>query len=219
MLKEIISCNPQLDKGMLQALEFTLKVSQGDFTDYVPWYTPAHFPEREEPYTQDDYLAEVERIAQSNGLWDQMTARVQKQVDAALPPVIQPPVEPIKDPVVQRTEWYNNVDDLIADIITKQTRFQMGYVEREAAANAYKDSGYKIDPTEWITRFADNVKIPYPAAADLILSQAAQLRKALMDLEALRMDKYLIKSALTQELAEAEFNRIVRAATLIANTL
>jgi hypothetical protein len=119
----------------------------------------------------------------------------------------------------RRRAWVTAVDDTIAGIISKQTRFQMGYVEREAAALAYKNSDFKIPPTEWVTRFADNVKMPYPEAALLILSQATNLRTALKELEGLRMDKYLITAAATQELAEAQFNRIIRAAQTIASKL
>lgn len=96
-----------------------------------------------------------------------------------------------------------SIDDAVAARITTATRFAMGYEQREAAALAYRARGYQGDATVWITRFATNVGMTAQAAADLILAQAAGLRAALEELEALRMDKYLVNAAKTVDQANA----------------
>lgn len=219
MEKSIITCNPVLADGKMTALEFTLRAAADGFVDYLPWSTPAFLPERKEPYVQSDYEALANTIADRQGLWQLAAKHIQDKKNAALPPLAQPDPTVIVDPVIERNVWVAKVDDVVADIITKQTRFQMGYIERESAAYAFKEAGYVGDPGIWVTRFADNTKISYQASADIILSQAVQLRQALKDLEALRMDKYLIQLAATQELAQAEFEKIIHAVEAIAVTL
>jgi hypothetical protein len=133
-------------------------------------------------------------------------------------PVPAPPIV-ILNEEQEREKMFNDIDDYIGRIIFKKTRFEMGYIEREKYANEYKDSGYKSTPSEWITRFADNVKIDYKTAALLILSQAKQYRKALFDLDNLRMDKYLVKNASTLGESRNEFTRVIYDASVIAEGL
>jgi hypothetical protein len=61
---------------------------------------------------------------------------------AFAPAPIIPPTE-----AQSRAIWVQQIDTNIANIITKRTQFQMGYEKREAAALAYKNAGYKGDPT------------------------------------------------------------------------
>lgn len=129
------------------------------------------------------------------------------------PPVVQPTLSEYK------MLWYTSVDNLVARICTKFTRFQMGYEAREAAAISYRDNGYEGTPTIWITRFADNTGMNYPAAADRILEQAALFRNSLMELENLRMDKYLILQAPNLEAAKTEYDVIVAACMNIDRVL
>lgn len=101
------------------------------------------------------------------------------------------------------------IDDAVANRIIRSTRFSMEYTEREAAAQAYKDAGYTGNPSDWVTRFANNAEMSYIAAADLILAQAIGLRQALKELACLRMDKYLVLNASTLDEAQAKFNKIM----------
>ena len=118
-----------------------------------------------------------------------------------------------------RRLWSASVDETVARICGQFTRFQMGYVERETAARAYIESGYTIDPTVWVTRFADNTGMDYPTAAARIIAQADAYRNALVELEAYRMDKYRITGASTPELARIEHERIISACLAIHRSL
>jgi hypothetical protein len=119
----------------------------------------------------------------------------------------------------QRTIYIKEVDDSIAAVISDKTRFSMGYVEREKAATDYLASNCTITPSVWITRFADNVGMAYKAAAELIVSQALQYRKALLDLDNLRMDKYLISRAASLAEARDVYARICLDRDTIAASL
>lgn len=110
--------------------------------------------------------------------------------------------------ISRRKELMANLDNKIEARLRNSTRFSLGYVEREAAAIAFKDAGYTGDPTTWVSRFADNTGLTNTQATDLILSQAAAMRAALKALEEYRMDKYLIQAKPTITEAEAEYARI-----------
>jgi hypothetical protein len=138
--------------------------------------------------------------------------------DINAPPIIQAQVVPPTE-AQERAIYIKEVDDSIAAVISDKTRFSMGYVEREKAASDYLASNCTITPSVWITRFADNVGMAYKAAAELILSQAQQYRKALMDLDNLRMDKYLISNAVTMIEARAVYARICVDRNAIAASL
>lgn len=213
---QIVNVQPRFfQPGQLVSLAFTVLAFDGDLRESADWHTPASLPIGS---IQADYVNLAGEIAMKNGLYTQLAAKIKARQDALLPPAVA--AKPLEtDPTRQRLAWFNQADDLIGTILAKYTRFQMGYIEREAAATAYRARGYTGDASEWITRFADNTHMSYRAASDLILGQAAKLRKAVKDLEDLRMDKYLIMNARTQELAQAEFNRIVRGAEAIASTL
>lgn len=119
----------------------------------------------------------------------------------------------------QRRRWAAAVDDLVAAITGQVTRFQLEYVEREAAAQAYFDSGYTIAPTEWVTRFADAAGLTYPIATARILAQAAAYRTALRELGGCRMDKYRILRAPSLEAAKIELDEITAVAIEVQRNL
>lgn len=130
------------------------------------------------------------------------------------PPVIVPPTDS-----EMRALWAKQIDASVRLVSDKFTCFQMEYVEREAAATTYKESGFTSEPSEWITIFADSAKIPYPTAAQLILNQAVALRAAIKDLGDLRMQKYRVLNEETQEAAKAEFERIIEAIRVVEENL
>jgi hypothetical protein len=137
---------------------------------------------------------------------------------AQVDPMAPKPVVPLSD-AQERALYIKEVDDSIAAVISDKTRFSMGYVEREKAATDYLASNCTIAPSVWITRFADNVGMAYKAAAELIVSQALQYRKALLDLDNLRMDKYLISRATTLTEVRSVYARICLDRNTIAASL
>jgi hypothetical protein len=214
---QIVNVEPTLVEGRLFALKFTVLAIDGDMREDAHCHTPCTLPEREEPYTQSDYMDKAGEIAAAQSVYTTLNAKLEARKAELLPPV-EVPMATLPE-AQRRAAWVKQVDDLIGEIIGRAMRFQMGYVEREAEAKRYKATSYAGVPNDWIKRFADNIKIPYRMATDIILGQAAQLRKANKELEDLRMDKYLISNAKTIELAEAQFNRIVAAANVIGKTI
>ena len=124
-------------------------------------------------------------------------------VDPALLPPRQLSLDELK-PVLMA-----EIDDAVAAIMSRLTRFSLGYEQREAAAIAYKAAGYTGDPTNWISVFATAAGLTNQAATDLILLQAAAMRKALADLEDLRMRKYEIKAQADEATARAKRDELL----------
>lgn len=95
------------------------------------------------------------------------------------------------------------VDEAVAAIYGRFTRFAIEYQEREAQAQAYKDVGYTGPVPPRVAEFATPAGMPAQAATDLILQQAVNLRTAQGALSALRMRKYEVLRAATDALAQA----------------
>lgn len=96
-----------------------------------------------------------------------------------------------------------DIDEAVATIYGRFTRFAIEYQEREAQAQAYKDAGYTGDVPPRVSEFATPAGMPAQAATDLILQQAVNLRAAQGALSALRMRKYEVLRAATDEQAQA----------------
>lgn len=150
-----------------------------------------------------------------------MFTHLESNVIAASTPVFVPPATPAVLPEnEQRANMVAQVDNTISAVITRFTRFQMGYVEREAAAKAYKAAGYEGEVSPWISHFADNAGLDYTTATDRILAQADALRAAQFKLDAeQRMRKYKIMSLPTIEEARAEFADIMAEVSRIEASL
>lgn len=103
------------------------------------------------------------------------------------------------------------VDEAVAAIYGRFTRFQLEYTEREAQAQAYKDAGYTGEVPPRVAEFATPAGMPAQAAADLILSQSVNLRTAQSALSALRMRKYEVLRAATDAQAQAVAEEILQA--------
>jgi hypothetical protein len=114
------------------------------------------------------------------------------------PPVIVPLAD-IKSGLVQ------GIDNLVASIYSQWTRFQQEYLERQAAAQAFKDAGYTGDPGVWVSAFATAAGITNQQATDLIMAQSTSLNGALATLGALRMRKYEIINAADADAANAAY--------------
>jgi hypothetical protein len=206
-------------EGALISVSFIVNVQIDTFMEEMSWQTPLPMvapAEGEPPHSAATLTAKCTELATSAGIFADLERKVLARKNRA--PATAVPIPEISDDD-KRARWFNQVDDTIAAILTKYTRFERGYIEREAAAKAFFDSGYSIAPTTWITRFADNVGMDYPAAARLILAQAAQLRPAIQALENLRMDKYLVQRAPTIAEAQNEMVRIIGEANAIAASL
>ena len=110
-----------------------------------------------------------------------------------------PPPPPPFDPAAAALQ----IDEAVAAIYGRFTRFQLEYTEREAQAQAYKDAGYTGPVPPRVAEFATPAGMPAQAATDLILAQAVNLRTAQGELSALRMRKYEVLRAATDDQAQA----------------
>jgi len=110
---------------------------------------------------------------------------------------------PPPGPPFDRAAAALQIDEAVAAIYGRFTRFQLEYTEREAQAQAYKDAGYTGPVPPRVAEFATPAGMPAQAATDLILQQAVNLRTAQGELSALRMRKYEVLRAETDAQAQA----------------
>jgi hypothetical protein len=111
------------------------------------------------------------------------------------------------------------IDKAVIAVYEKPTVLGDEYKLRESEAAAYKAAGYTGTVPDLISGFATPAMMSPQAATDLILSQAAQLRGALKQLGNLRMQKYAVTAAATDELAKATFDSTMSSITAIAAAL
>jgi hypothetical protein len=167
------------------------------------------------PYTQGEIDRIVEAVITEQNARERAAGFLQvKLVNPANPhggyPMMPSPVPPATDWECKAV-WIRQVDNSVAAVFSKWTRFQMEYEQREKAALAFKNSGYAGAPSLWITSFAEPVGLSNRVATDLILAQAQRLRKAIEQLGVQRMSKYRILNAASIAEAETEFNMIINA--------
>lgn len=137
-----------------------------------------------QPYQQDGFIDAPDGVV-CGYLWD----------GEAFTPPPAPPFD--------RQAATVQIDEAVAAIYGRFTRFQLEYTEREAQAQAYKDAGYTGTVPPRVAEFATPAGMPAQAATDLILQQAVNLRTAQGELSALRMRKYEVLRAATDEQAQA----------------
>lgn len=125
------------------------------------------------------------------------------------------PSEPITEQMIQaeivrleRLELVTGIDNLVAGIYQRWTRFEAEYELRESEAQAFKDDDYTGDVPRQVAAFSNRAGVPAQPATDLILSQAAALRTALANLGDLRMRKYEIINAPDAATAQTLFDQI-----------
>lgn len=109
---------------------------------------------------------------------------------------------PPPPPPFDRAAAALQIDESVAAIYGRFTRFQLEYTEREAQAQAYKDAGYTGPVPPRVAEFATPAGMPAQAATDLILAQAVNLRTAQGELSALRMRKYEVLRAASDAAAQ-----------------
>lgn len=134
------------------------------------------------------------------------------EVDDATSP--ETPVPTVDLPAL-RLRLMAAVDDRIAAIYARWTRFETEYTAREAAARAFVAAEYEGAASVWVSAFATATGMECAAAADLIIAQADALHTALELLGALRMRKYEIASAEDAAGAQAAHDDIVSQANTI----
>ncbi|MEX4809475.1 hypothetical protein MY570_01180 [Haemophilus influenzae] len=88
----------------------------------------------------------------------------------------------------------DGIDDTAANISSRWTRFAEEYKEREAAAEAFKAANYEGECSRYISDFAQRARLDNKTATNLILTQAAGLKKLQMELANQRMRKYELKA-------------------------
>ncbi|MCK9087608.1 hypothetical protein MZA34_08925, partial [Haemophilus influenzae] len=71
----------------------------------------------------------------------------------------------------------DSIDDTAANISSRWTRFAEEYKEREAAAIAFKAANYEGECSRYISDFAQRARLDNKTATNLILTQAAGLKK------------------------------------------
>lgn len=120
------------------------------------------------------------------------------------PPVI--PVIPLAD---LKASLIAAIDDRVAAIYSRWTRFQAEYELRESEALAFEAGGYVGEVPRQVAAFADRAGLAYQQATNLILGQAALLRTALANLGDLRMRKYEIAAAADAEAAQSAHDTII----------
>lgn len=87
------------------------------------------------------------------------------------------------------------VDERVAEVYSRWFRFDAEYTAREAAARAFAAAGFAGEPDVWVSAFAFAAGKTFQSAAELIIAQADMLRSALLQLGALRMQKYRVLGA------------------------
>lgn len=118
-----------------------------------------------------------------------------------------------------KTTLSNQIDATILAIYDKPVTLGEEYKAREKAAADYKAAGYSGVVPPRLAGFATPAGMTPTTAADLVLSQAGQLRGTLDSLSDLRMRKYEVKRALTEADARTVHTAIMTQIAAIAAAL
>ena len=214
----VTDITPTYNGSDLTLLAFTITATDGTNSSNQRVIYDGHFPAPTDPTA--GYLG-AEMLNLCEGLSDELNVKshLTMQILSSRTPMYTPPVVPVMSDDEKKTLWMSQIDANAALVYNQFTRFDVEYEQREAAAKAYKDAGYTGDPTVWLTAFADSNGISYQMCADLILSQAATLRAAVVQLGVLRMNKYKVKNAATIEEADQQFHSIINDIATLARSL
>lgn len=91
------------------------------------------------------------------------------------------------------------IDDAVLAVYSRPMAFSKEYEAREKAAAEYKAAGYVGTIPDRLTGFATPAGLTAKAAADVILAQSKLMRDALDALSDLRMVKFAVQQAATEE--------------------
>lgn len=168
-------------------------------------------------YTAEELALIVDDVAQRRGAHQEATVQLEVQLFKA--PVFTLPEVHVPTDAERKQMLADMIDNRVKFIYSRFMAFRMEYELREAAALAFKNAGYSGQPDALVKRFADNIGMGYKAAADLILSQSANLRNAIPALGNLRMDKYLVTGAATLAAAQIAYDATMSAIDVIDASL
>lgn len=118
-----------------------------------------------------------------------------------------------------KTTLTKQIDDAVITIYDRPMALSKEYEAREKAAADYKAAGYTGTVPARLAGFATPAAMTTTAAADLVLSQAAQMRGALDMLSDLRMRKYEVQRATTEAAARTVHTTIMGQIAAIAAAL
>lgn len=111
----------------------------------------------------------------------------------------------------KRDSLIEQIDNHAATIYSIWTRFESEYRERQTAAEAYKSANYQGECSRYITDFAQRAGLNNKVATNLILTQAAGLKKLQVELANQRMRKYELKAPnLTLEQLQSIHDDIIK---------
>ena len=118
-----------------------------------------------------------------------------------------------------KADLSKQIDAAVLAIYNRPMALSKEYEAREKAAVDYKSAGYTGTVPAWLAGFATPAGMEPQAAADLILSQALQMRVALDTLGVLRMRKYEVQLASTEASTRAAHTDIMAQISAAAATL
>lgn len=163
----------------------------------------ADIPSDSVEITNEQHMALLDGI--SNG----------KEIDfSQIPPALREP-EKVWPTAQQLADL---IDNKVAEIYNKWTRFTSEYQAKEAAALAYQQAGYEGETSGWISSYADSAGLDYKEATDRILAQAESLRSAQIQIGQLRMRKFEL-SALDDEARSELYELIIAEIVQVSATV
>jgi hypothetical protein len=210
---------------LISAISFTVTATnaEGESADAGWNYKyPTSVPASQE-YSEAEVTALCNTIALEKGIYLELSNTLirRKSTDLHFSDANAPVVGnlPVLSPEELIKAMMNHIDTTIAAIYMRYQRFQLEYIEREAAARKYKEAGYTGEPTVWISHFATNAGLGLKEATDLIIEQADNYRSAIVTLGQLRMDKYKVLHALTPAEARLEYDKTIAACDFVDASL
>lgn len=111
------------------------------------------------------------------------------------------------------------LDNKFAEIYNSYNRFLLEYQLREQQAITFRDSGYVGTPPRQVQAFAARANKTPQEATGIILYQATSMRAMLEELGDLRMRKFELLTATTDEELHTVYTSIVSAVELLKQQL
>lgn len=118
-----------------------------------------------------------------------------------------------------KEQLITQLDNQFAEIYNSYNRFLLEYQLREQQAIAFRDSGYLGTPPRQVQAFAIRANKTSQEAAGIILYQATSMRAMLEELGDLRMRKFELLTATTDEELHTVYTSIVSAVELLKQQL
>ena len=120
---------------------------------------------------------------------------------------------------VVKTTLVKQIDAAVLAVYDRPMSLSKEYESREKAAADYRAAGYAGTVPARLAGFATPAGMTPTQAADLVLSQSAQMRGALDSLGDLRMRKYEVQRATTEAAARTVHTDIMAQIAAIASAL